>query len=1387
MRLSVVSLALATCLLAIPAAGASADACPNETLRSETHSRRLPDCRAYELVTPPYKEGAFVGQLSGMLGLAPDGEHLIGTSLGVFAGSEDGTLGGDSRLRGTAYELSRTSVGWATTALGPPESTYRSAGMYDAGADLSATLWGLGRLTQPEGVSDLYVERPRGTFTEVGPPTPEPNAVNANRYTYLGASADLSHVLFSTEPGFRWPFDSTLGAASTLYEYVGTGNVAPSLVGVSGGAGSTELVSQCGTLLGSSAPSGARGSMYNAVSADGARVFFTAVGRDNLECGGSEPPVDELLVREEVTPSEERTVPISEPTLTYCEESPALPCADAHFEGASQDGSKVFFTSTQKLLPEASEGTANLYEYDFHALAGENLSLASAGAAPAEVQGVARISEDGSHVYFLARGVLSAAPNVLGDPPLAGGENLYVHERDSGASSGHTAFIATLSPGDETDWARADERPVLASAEGRFLVFTSRADLTHEGVAPGVAQVFQYDALTESLVRASIGEPGFGDDGHTPAYGATLATQQADVFDSPTSAVGASAPANGAVFFESPTALTPQALNDQIDGLGEPVPNVYEYRAGAVSLISEGLDTSTVDGSPGVRLLSADPSGNNAFLTTVDPLVAQDTDTQQDIYDARAEGGFPAPKPPPSCSGEACQGPLSTPPKPPVAGGATGSGKANPDSSSAPSPGWAIRSLAQPTDFSAVGNAECEAHPRSQICDSYALLVTNVGSRAAEEGPITVSDTLPPGMRAVGIEGEDLATGRLLSCTQTPLQCVNEGTVPAGDTLWVRIDVVVDPSVTGVVTNSASVAGGGAPAVATSDRTTISSAPAPFGIADFGVKALGVDGTPETQAGGHPFTLTTSFDLTSDNQEREGIVSYDPTGAVKDIVLDLPLGFAVDPQSAPRCLLSALQLTVGKTSCPAVSRIGTLVLERLGGSFSQSEGPASATTAVYNVVPEAGYPMEFGASYLGVPILMYGSVVRMGSGYGLRLAVPGVPDFGLIGASLTLFGDPSERNGGPGPSSPFFVNPVDCLAGSSPARLEADTWQHPDVYSTAAAVTYPQVRGCDALQFQPTLSVMPDTTLAAEPSGYTIDVRVPQNENPSQLSTPELKSATVTLPAGVSLSPAAAGGLVGCPATGPQGIDIAGSESAGSEGSELGPDGLYHTAPGHCPAASTIGTVEIATPLLGAPLEGRVLAACGKEGRGLCGEGSVLDARPVGVYLEVAGSGVVVKLAGTVAVDEATDQLTLAFDELPQLPFSELKVHLKGGRRAVLVNPEACGTATATSWLLAWSEPVTIPVTASSAFDVTECPSVPPITPPTVGSTTPPAASGPAATPPASGTSEGVKSVVTTKPPRKKAGKAKRKHGKHRKRGRKPKSKHSKKQARKAKPKRGDR
>src|SRR5579871_2448300 len=409
-----------------PAPAFAQAGCPNEELRATLSSQLLPDCRAYELATPPYKEGG----LPNVFSLSEDGSHMVINTFGAFNSVEGDPIGGS--VEGGAYLLSRGPAGWSASAIQPPESTYqRSAVPLDVSATGTSSLWALATLHQPANFTELYLRTEDAHITKIGPATvgerENGNTGKEDAYAYAGASDDLSHVVFEIAAvdggSFRWLPDES------LYEYVGTGNTAPEPVGVLGERGSTTLVSDCGARLGSSIdnPRSPAGSMYNAVSASGARVFFTALGEDDEACGRPEPPVDELFAREEAPDGTQRTVPISEPSVGYCSEAPATPCADAHFEGASRDGSKVFFTSTQKLFPDASEGSKNLYEYDFARPDGERLLLLSPGSPTPEVQGVARISEDGSHVYFVARGVLTSSQNEFSEPPAEGQDNLYVY------------------------------------------------------------------------------------------------------------------------------------------------------------------------------------------------------------------------------------------------------------------------------------------------------------------------------------------------------------------------------------------------------------------------------------------------------------------------------------------------------------------------------------------------------------------------------------------------------------------------------------------------------------------------------------------------------------------------------------------------------------------------------------------------------------------------------------------------------------------------------------------------------------------------------------------------------------------------------------------------
>jgi hypothetical protein len=463
---------------AVFAAGdANNAACPFESEASAGFRTFLPDCRAYELVTPPYEGGQ---RAQSAVGESPpvsaDGEHLLGIDFAGFAGAENEE--GYVREFGAIYEFSRTSSGWSTESLEPPAPQYARRHWDAASADLNRSLWHLvvqahegEEVGVPEGPEAFtYAIREvvggRARFVGVGS-TEAPGAPHSTDGThelrFRGASRDLTHLLFliPSEAGQTWPGDTTREGDESLYEYVGTGNREPTLVGVSNSGaleGKThinedaKLLSECGTVLGSGER--LRGSVYNAVSADGALVYFTALHAEG--CSGSQPTVNQLYAR--INGSQ--TVAVSEPAMTpmreaecsgVCREdeneenghtrSPAL------FEGASADGSKVFFSTEQPLLNGDRDATRDLYEAEVGAAGVTRLIQVSAGdetdptpGSGADVASVVRISEDGSHVYYVARGALTTTPNANGEQAEAGAYNLYVYD----TNTDHTAFVANL-------------------------------------------------------------------------------------------------------------------------------------------------------------------------------------------------------------------------------------------------------------------------------------------------------------------------------------------------------------------------------------------------------------------------------------------------------------------------------------------------------------------------------------------------------------------------------------------------------------------------------------------------------------------------------------------------------------------------------------------------------------------------------------------------------------------------------------------------------------------------------------------------------------------------------------------------------------------------------
>lgn len=690
LRVRVRGLVLASCLVALtvlvsPSVVFAGGVCPNEAFRVGLGAT-LPDCRAYEMVTPVYKNSGDVTTESAIISLAPelssDGQSVRIWSTASFSGAA-----GNTGTYGSPYLLSRTGSGWVTTPMELPESQFftvelsnQTSGFLGGSVDgLSEALFARG-VYQPSHTIDIYKTGPGGSVLDVGPALP-PNAPSegtADRLAVsealhpVGVSADGSHVFFRLGGQAKvvyWPGDATQEGRKSLYEYAGTRNTTPMLVGVNNNG---EQISKCGTTIGGAREPTVSGNgetevNHNAVSADGSRVFFTT-----FACV---LPVNEVYARVDSGLADAHTVAISEPSKQDCEACNTEPgvLSNGLFVGASQDGSKVFFTTTQPLLGE--DTSENLYEYDFGAPAGHRIIHVSGGNftvsdPTASVVGEpVQISEDGSHVYFVANGVLTKTANDQGQTAQGGALNMYVFERDAQYPEGHTSFIGALSGNDAQLWTISSDKTLASGGadstlDGRFLVFSSAADLTPDDTS-SVQQIFEYDSLMGNLARVSVGQNGYNSNGNTDVYPASIPSPDYS-YKNGSEAVDPRAywshmavSADGSyVFFASRDALATGASEEHAheDVTGEQIydngPNVYEYHAGNVYLIAKASNTAEA-------LISTDASGADVFIGSTESFVAQDTDTNGDIYDARIGGGFPAPMSAPGCSGDACQGSLS--------------------------------------------------------------------------------------------------------------------------------------------------------------------------------------------------------------------------------------------------------------------------------------------------------------------------------------------------------------------------------------------------------------------------------------------------------------------------------------------------------------------------------------------------------------------------------------------------------------------------------------------------------------------------------------------------------------------------------------------------------
>jgi hypothetical protein len=533
-----------------------------------------------------------------------------------------------------------------------------------------------------------------------------------------------------------------------------------------------------------------------------------------------------------------------------------------------------------------------------------------------------------------------------------------------------------------------------------------------------------------------------------------------------------------------------------------------------------------------------------------------------------------------------------------------------------------------------------------------------------------------------------------------------------------------------------------------------------------GGKYLGFIDVPDdfAQAGGHPWALKTTFEFSSETTALEGgeLVTV-PTRDPKDVIVNLPPGLLGDPLAVPRCPLT--QALLSTKECPATTQVGEARVRFYGGQ-KFARGP------VYDLTPEDGQSAEFGIKVGGLTFVLTGHVVRTTSGYGISVLTNEIPTTSEVVASeVTFWGVPADPShdsqrgmvcgavpadkghescsGGeiasPLPSRAFLTMPANCAAGPIGATANVDSWEEPGEFRnlsveeplpTGSAGSSVGVVGCNRLSFEPSIEVSPDTTEADEPVGLGVNVRVPQNEAPSSPATPEVRDSTVTLPAGLSISPGIVDGIEACDESGPNGINFSGPESE-----TLGPDGELQLAAGHCPDASIVGTVEAETPLLPAPVKGHIYLArplCGGVDQLPCTEHDAVEGRLYEIYMELGGTGsladagVNLKIRGQVEPNPATGQLTAVFKDTPQFPFSELRVRLNGGPRAALDTPAACGLATTVARFEPWSAPGVTPggtfvagtpdATPASTFEVSGCPALQTLAPGFSGGTVKPRA-----------------------------------------------------------------
>ncbi len=579
--------------------------CANDAFRNG-FSKHLPDCRAYELVTPPGTNarsprglGVPPGAYFATREVSPAGEHLsFITEGGALPGSEGtGSLGGDP------YLTSRGATGWSTSSAGPTGSEAPALHLGGVSPDQGYSFWSTGGGKGSAAIEEkdtAYVRYPDGHSELVGRGSIDTDPQAQGKLI----SENGSHIVFWIQD--KAPAHS--GPAIQLEP-----NAPPEGTEAVYDRTADEVTHVVSLLPEDKSPKAGEDAEYVGASLDGRGVAFEIAGKLYLRYNNEE------------------TYELGE-GLT--------------FAGIAEGGAKAFYLEGGKL-------------WRFDATTEERTEFASVSVTPVNV------SSNGNVAYFVSKTVLTGEPNPNGAVAKGGEENLYRSEEGAISFVGTVTEEDVI--GEETgiglgrwtphvvSYGEAAEDPSRSTPDGGVLLFESRADLA--GYDPkGHTQVYRYDSSANELTCLSCIPTGA-----PVSSGATLQSMGEEIADpiplGPFVSVTNLRADGRRVFFQSTEPLVPTDTNGLQD--------VYEWEAQAVGSCTraEGC-VYLISSGQGKRvnyLYAVSDSGDDVFFRSSDLLVSTDLEETPSIYDARVGGGFPE-EGASECEGEGCRPGLPAPP-----------------------------------------------------------------------------------------------------------------------------------------------------------------------------------------------------------------------------------------------------------------------------------------------------------------------------------------------------------------------------------------------------------------------------------------------------------------------------------------------------------------------------------------------------------------------------------------------------------------------------------------------------------------------------------------------------------------------------------------------------